>query len=307
VKPSWVAASVRARLIATHGLGRDRAIEIARQASLEAGVAALASSAYGDAVRPGANLADAQHAVATTALWQLRVLAGWLPPGAASAARILAAWFEIANVDERLAELTGMPSRPQFDLGSLASASGRVGAAGSTGDIRAALAASEWGDPGSDEPAAIARAIRVAWARRALDALPATTTAWVLGSVALMLARDLAAGGRPQGTISRLPELGHGVADAADLQDLARRLSPRAAWALAGVDGADGLWIAEARWWRRVEDDARTLLARGSDGMSALTGAAALLAVDARRVSAALTGAARGGSASALEVLDAVA
>jgi hypothetical protein len=306
VKPSWVAASVRARLIASHGLGRDRAIEIARQTSLDAGVAALASSAYGDAVRPGANLADAQHAVAATALWQLRVLAGWLPPGAARAARVFAAWFEIANVDERLAELTGMPSRPQFDLGSLGSASRRIAAAGSTGDLRAALAASEWGDPGSDEPAAIARAVRVAWARRTLDALP-TTTAWVLGSVALMLARDLAAGGRPQGVISRLPELGHGVADAADMTDLARRLSPRAVWALAGVDGADGLWIAEARWWRRVEDDARTLLARGSDGMSALTGAAALVAVDARRVSAALAGAARGGSASALEVLDAVA
>ena len=76
------------------------------------------------------------------------------------------------------------------------------------------------------------------------------------------------AGRRPQGALSRLPELGHGVADAADLPELARRLSPRAAWALAGVHDADGLWIAEARWWRRVEDDARALLARGSDGMS---------------------------------------
>jgi hypothetical protein len=234
------------------------------------------------------------------------VLAGWLPPGAARAARILAAWFEIANVDERLAELAGMPSRTQFDLGSLGSASRRIGAAGSTSDLRAALAASEWGDPGSDEPAAIARAVRLAWARRALDALPATAT-WVLGSVALMLARDLATGEGPRGAISRLPELGHGVADASDLTDLARRLSPRAAWALAGVDGADSLWRAEARWWRRVEDDARALVTRGSDGMSALTGASVLVAVDARRVSAALAAAARGGSASALEVLDAVA
>ena len=87
VRPSWVAASVRARLIAAHGLGRERALEISRRPSLDAGIAALASSAYGEAVRPGANLADAQHAVATTALWQLRVLAGWLPPGAAQSAR----------------------------------------------------------------------------------------------------------------------------------------------------------------------------------------------------------------------------
>ena len=123
-----------------------------------------------------------------------------------------------------------------------------------------------------------------------------------------MLARDLATGGRPQGALSRLPELGHGLADAADIPQLAHRLSPRAAWALAGVHDADGLWIAEARWWRRVEDDARALFARGADGVSVLTGAAALVAVDARRVSAALAAAAaRGGSKAALEVLDAVA
>jgi hypothetical protein len=301
-----VAATVRARVIATHGAGRERALAIAREASLGDAIAALASTTYGKAVRPGAGLADAQHAVATTALWQLRVLAGWLPPGAALRARVLVAWFEIANVDERLAELAGMPSRLQFDLGSLGSASRRVAAADSPADLRAALAASEWGDPGSDEPAVIARAVRLAWARRALDALPATAP-WVLGAVALILARDLATGGRPQGAVSRLPELGHGVADVTDVPQLARRLSPRAAWALAGVEDADGLWIAEARWWRRVEGDARALLARGTDGVSVLTGAAALVAVDARRVSAALAAAARGGSDTALEVLDAVA
>lgn len=306
MRPSWVAASVRARLIASHGIGRDRSLEIARQPSLAAAEAALAGSAYGDAVRPGADLAEAQRAVASTALWQLRVLAGWLPPGAALRARILAAWFEIANVDERLAELAGMPSRPQFDLGSLGSVSRRIGSAGSASDVRAALAASEWGDPGSDEPAAIARAMRLAWARRALDALPATAP-WALGAVALMLARDLAAGHLPQGAVSRLPELGAGVTGAPDIPELARRLSPPAAWALAGVADADGLWIADVRWWRRVEDDARALLARGSDGISALTGAAALVALDARRVSAALASAARGGPPSALELLDAVA
>ena len=70
MKPSWVAASVRARLIAAHGIGRDRALEVSRQPSLAAGIAALASSSYGDALRPDANLADAQRSVATTALWQ---------------------------------------------------------------------------------------------------------------------------------------------------------------------------------------------------------------------------------------------
>jgi hypothetical protein len=306
VRPSWVAASVRSRLIASHGVGRDRALEIARRPSLGDGIAGLASTAYGTAMRADADLGDTQHAVAATALWQLRVLAGWLPPGAALRARILVAWFEIANIDERLAELAGMPSRPPFDLGSLGSASRRLGAAVSTDELRTALGASEWGDPGGDAPVEIARAVRLRWARRALDALPATAP-WALGAVALLLARDIAAGGRPQGALSRLPELGHGVGDARDIPELVRLLSPRAAWALAGVDDADGLWVAEARWWRRVEDDARALLVRGSDGMSALTGAAALVAVDARLVSAALAASARGGSASALEVLDAVA
>ena len=131
MKPSWVAATVRARLVATHGVGRERALAVARESSLADGIAALASTIYGKATRPDAELADAQHAVAATALWQLRVLAGWLPPGAALRARVLVAWFEIANVDERLAELAGMPSRRQFDLGSLGSASRRIAAANS--------------------------------------------------------------------------------------------------------------------------------------------------------------------------------
>jgi hypothetical protein len=216
------------------------------------------------------------------------------------------AWFEIANLDERLAELEGMPSRRPFDLGSLGSASLRIAGASSASDLRVALAASDWGDPGSDEPAEIARAVRLRWARRALDAIPASAP-WALGAVALLLARDIAAGGRPRGALLRLPELGQGIADAADIPGLVRRLSPRASWPLAGSDVAGALWTAEGRWWRRVEDDARALLVRGSDGMSVLTGAAALVAVDARRVSAALAAAARGGSPSALEVLDAVA
>jgi len=306
VRPSWVAASVRARLIATHGVGSERVREIARCGSLPEAVAALASTVYGDALRAGADLAEAQRAVAATALWQMRVLAGWLPPGAALNARALVAWFEIANLDERLAELDGMSSRQPFDLGSLGSASRRIADASSARELRLALAASEWGDPGTDDPAGIARAVRLRWARRVLDGAPAAA-AWALGGVALLLARDLAAGGRPRGDVFRLPELGRDVADAADISGLAGRLSPRASWVLAGIDDASALWTAEVRWWRRVEDDARGLLVSGAGGLPVLTGAAALVAVDARRVSAALAAAAQGGAAGALEVFDAVA
>ena len=306
MKPAWVAASVRARLVAAHGAGRARALEVAHCGSLDEGIAALASTMYGAAVRPGADLADAQRAVAATALWQLRVLAGWLPPGAGQRARALAAWFEIANIDERLAELAGMSSLPQFDLGSLGSASRRLASVASAAELRAVLASSEWGDPGSDEPAAIARAVRLAWARRVLDTLPGAAS-WALGAVALLLARDLANGHGPQGALARLPELGREVAGAGDLAELAHRLSPRASWVLGGSADPGELWIADARWWARVEVDARSLLSRGSDGVATLTGAGALVAVDARRIGVALAAAARGGSASALEVLDAVA
>ena len=43
------------------------------------------------------------------------------------------------------------------------------------------------------------------------------------------------------------PELGHGLAEAADVADLARRLRPRAAWALAGVRQPDQLWAGGGR------------------------------------------------------------
>ena len=43
----------------------------------------LADSPYGHGVHVGQTLAEAEHALAATVLWHLRVLAGWQPrPGA---------------------------------------------------------------------------------------------------------------------------------------------------------------------------------------------------------------------------------
>ena len=43
------------------------------------------------------DLGSAQRAIAETALWHVRVLAGWMPPRGIELVRILAAWFELAN------------------------------------------------------------------------------------------------------------------------------------------------------------------------------------------------------------------
>ncbi len=107
----WVAGSIRARAMLSRRLGRREALRIAGGATLDDALAALASTAYGRAVRPHRDLAEAQRAVAETVLWHVRVLAGWVPPRALEPVRALAAWFELANVDERLAYLAGADAR----------------------------------------------------------------------------------------------------------------------------------------------------------------------------------------------------
>jgi hypothetical protein len=61
---------------------------------------------------------------------------------------------------------------------------------------------------------------------------------------------------------------------------------------------------AEAAWWDRLEADAESAASLASLGPAAVVSTVALLAVDARRVRAALTLAARGGTP--LEAFDAV-
>jgi hypothetical protein len=55
-------------------------------------------------------LAAAQHEVAGTLLWDLRVPAGWLPRDGVRLLRTLGGWFEIAHVDELLQSIAGRPA-----------------------------------------------------------------------------------------------------------------------------------------------------------------------------------------------------
>jgi hypothetical protein len=90
---------------------------------LEQALQLLAGSAYGQRIPAGVDLEAAQRGVAETLLWHLRIMAGWLPTAGAGLVRALAGWFELANVDARLAALAGDGGEPApFVRGGLATA-----------------------------------------------------------------------------------------------------------------------------------------------------------------------------------------
>lgn len=311
----WVAGSVRARALARRRMGADQARQMAACGSLPEAAAMLAASPYGKAMSAGQAadrfygsgvlpgpllaagsategsalgqaLAGVEHAVAEAVLWDLRVLAGWLPPGGLQLMRALAGWFEIANVEERLQELAGRPTGDLFRLGALATAWPRLRLAGSGADLRAVLVGSAWKDPGGESELSLRVGLRARWAERVAElGEPART--WAATAVALLLAGERFTAGRSpepalQSAAVRL--LGRGAADAASVDELSARLPGRLAWVLEPVSSDTDLWLAEAAWWARLERDGLALL--GGPGFDAqpVLGAAAVLAADARRV-----------------------
>ena len=169
--PGWVAGSVRARHMLARRLGRDRRARWRPAASLDdAPRAARRQRLRAPRCAPGWTSPRRSARSPTTVLWHLRVLAGWVPPGALEPVRALAAWFELVNVDDRLAYLAGgeLPAavRARRAGGGVAA---RRPARRAAAELRAALAGSPWGDPGrrTTRPA-IRLGLRLAWARRVL-------------------------------------------------------------------------------------------------------------------------------------------
>jgi hypothetical protein len=307
----WVAGSVRARAMTHRRVGADGARNVAASASLSAAVDLLARSPYGERVRPGDALADAARGVRATVLWNLRVLAGWLPGGGAETVRALAGWFEIANVDEHLRALDGHGDGRRYELGSLGAAWPLLAGTGSREELRTALTASRWGDPGGDTARDIQLTMRLSWATRVASRAPAARD-WALGGVALVLAKEMFGRGMPlpAGAAARTTALLGPAWTAATTLDGLRATVPTAArWALAGVADVRDLWRAETAWWRRVRADGSRLSARSGFGPDPVVGTVALLAADAWLVLAGLETAARtaAGDASALEAFDVVA
>ena len=301
--PGWVAGVTRARLLLGRAVGPTAARDIAARPSLEHAVAALAGSAYGERVQPGADLGTAQRAVAETLLWHLRILAGWLPAGGAALVRVLAGWFELVNVDARLAALAGDGGEPPpFELGALATAWPAIDEGRSSDAMAAAVAGSGWGEPGGRSPTELALGMRVSWARRAAETAPEAAD-WIFGAAALLAARELFTGAGPAhvAQLQHLPGVGAAPLSAGSIPELRDALGASAAWSLADTAGPDDLWRAELGWWARVECDARAFL-HTTDDRAVVLATVALLAVDAQRTARALAAAARGGDPELVEL-----
>ena len=306
VSGAWVAGSVRARVMAQRCIGADAARELAACGSLAEALQALAATPYGRGRLPGLTLSAAQHQIADAILWDLRVLAGWLPGNGVRLLRALAGWFELANVGELLQAMAGRPADAEFALGALATAWPRLRQAASPAGLRTVLAASAWGDPGGETAEAVLQGMRSRWAAR-VAAAGEPARSWAAGAEALLLAGQRFPAGREvhdAGTGEAHGMLGSATAGAVTLDELGRGLPVRARWVLAGISSPDDLWRAEAAWWARVERDGFRLLRTSSLDSGAVLGAVALMAADAWRVRAALEIAARGGGS--LEVYDAV-
>ena len=303
---AWVAGSVRAREIAGRRLGAETIRQLAASGSLDQALRALAGTLYDRGLMPGQNLASAQHRITGTVLWYLRILAGWLPQGGRQLARVLAGWFEIANVDELLQRMASRPADDSFELGALCTAWPRLDRSASLPVVRAALAASAWNDPGGDSELAIRVGIRVRWAQR-VAAFGDPAPVWAGRAVALLVAAERFGAGRrlePSIADAAATMIGKGAANAATLEELRSRLPARLACVFEEVRAPRDLWLAEAAWWARLEREGSALLAKSVLGYPTVLGAVAVLASDARRVQAALEIATRGGP---VEAYDAVA
>lgn len=305
---AWVAGDARARSLLNRRVGAAGAHELATGPTLVDALSRLAAGPYGRDVRTDHSLEQAQQAVRATLLWHIRVLVGWQPREGARLVRLLAGWFEVANVSAHAHALGGHQDPAEaYRMGMMAIAWPRLATTTSLAGLRAELAASPWGDPGGETAQAIATGMRLSWAVR-ISAVAPELTPWAAGAVALLFARERFLAGHPlsERFLTRSTSLlGAGAPTATSLRDLVARLPTAAAWAFHGTGEPARLWQAETRWWRRVERDAFDMLRRPGFTAAPVAGTVAVLAVDAWRVCAALEIAARGGRP--LEAFDALA
>ncbi|HZK06351.1 MAG TPA: V-type ATPase subunit [Actinomycetaceae bacterium] len=305
MKSDWVAATVRARSMAQRRVGAGGAQRIARAPNLTEALGLLTESVYGPHLAGTDSLADTEHAVRATILWQIRVLAGWMPQSAAGLSRAFAAEYEAENIVALAVSLAdGRPIRAPFELGSLATAWRRARSAETLEDLSASLRTSSWGDVGAHPFRDALTLVRF----ERLGARAAAARPWARAAAGLAVARvtlvdDDDASPQFRRIAARL--VGRRWEQARTAEELRDALPPGARDALAGVTGADDLWRAEALFFARMETDGFRLLRGPLAGADVVLGAVAVLKADAWRVNAALAAAALGLGGS--EVLDAVA
>jgi len=292
----WVAGGVRARLLARRRIGLAGARRLAQQPTLDAALGVLAASPYARGLREGMTLRDAQHAVSGATLRYLRFMAGWLPPAGDVFAHDLAGWWELENIEALLGAFAGAPAPRPHVLGTLGSAWPRIATTRSVPELRAALRTSAWGDPGTSAPDEILTALRLRLAER-VARHGERARRWAAARALIVLAaRRFADGRRPRAaTIQSLHALGAAWNEPRSLGALAQQQAGSLGWVLEGIAAPRELWRAEARWWRRVEQEAGRAMRGALADADVVLGAIGLLGADAWRTKAALALAARGG------------
>ena len=304
----WVAASTRGRALLSRTIGADLARSIATAESWPSARDHLRNTVYGVELPSTADRRTTRRAAATATAWQLRVLAGWLPPASSGLVRVFAAPMEIANIEAHIAQLAGgtVPT-PPIPLGTLGVAWPAVAKLRSADQVREVLARSPWGDPGGADRSTIALGLHVAWARRLARQAPVAAT-WARGGAALLVAREQFAFDRsiPDVTERELNRLlGTAWRGASTTPELTERLPKSARWIFADVASTDDLWLAEITLLRRVAADSQRVASAARNGRDALAALMALLLVDLWRVDAAIEAAGR--TPLVEEVFDAVA
>ena len=263
----WVAGTVRARGLVAGLPGAAAAAEVASATSLKDAVSLLAPTVYGEHVHAVESLVEAEREVSRAMLWQLRVLAGWLPLGGSEIVRSLAGWFEIRVIEERLAALRGEAVPSRYVMGRLGVVARRVAAAATVDAVRRVLADSTWHQPRDMTRQEVHAHLTARWGERVHHDVP-QAQAWVDAAVAVAAMRDARA---KQALRSGATQDGGRMPDVA------------------------GIWRAERQWWDAVGASAERMLRSRIGTPEVVVGACALMAVDAHRIVTALELAERGG------------
>ncbi|MFI1200804.1 hypothetical protein ACH4VR_15385 [Streptomyces sp. NPDC020883] len=279
----------RARGLLERCPGAAGARRVAAAGTLDEAVRRLATTPYQRRLTAGMSLPAAQRAVAATLLWHLRVLAGWLPRRGVDDLRLLASGFEIVNVEGHLRQLSGEPSEPSpYELGALATAWHHLSRTARPEELRIALQASPWRGAGGSA-AELAVGLRLIAAARTAARVPPAAR-WAAGRAALLVARERFVHGRelPAQATGPAARLIGPAYRAPDFRAYRRRLPVSARWALRGIEDPAGLWQAEGRWWRDIEQDGRSMSRRCRYDAIPVVGVVAVLSADAWRTRAAL-------------------
>lgn len=303
----WVAASTRGRALLRRTLDTRDIAALATADSWDEARGLLASTGFGNDLASTADRSSARLAATRAMVWQLRVLAGWLPPASTGLARVFAAPVEIGEIERHLERLDRAASeeggngdrRPEtISLGSLGTSWPRLARTTSIDDVRRVLARSAWGDTGGDDRTTVLLGLRTAWYRRLVRQVPATAE-WAHGATAVLVARERFVFERPipdiaARTIDQL--LGRAWREATSLSDLIHHLPRSAAWPFA--DGAQSsepsaLWSVELAVVRRATADATRVADSGRAGRHTVAAVMALLLLNLRQVHSAIEAAGR--------------